>query len=319
MTAKPPHPKVVVALPLAKRLLDQLAECDVTFLPGGRAEEAAFQHAVADADGLLVSSNVMVDGDVMVSAPRLRVISTMSVGLDHIDLEVAHRREIAVTITPVLSDAVADLAMMLMTMLSRRILDGMRAVTAGRWSEVPLGGDLADKRLFIVGFGRIGQALATRARAARMRVLYLDWRRDLPVMDGVDRVSNLVAGLRDADFVSLHVDLNAETRHLIGADAFVLMKPSAFLVNTSRGAVVDQAALARALATQEIAGAALDVLEDEPPDPDDPLLGLPNVIVVPHIGSATTETRDAMAQTAVDNLLMVLREEGSPFLATPTG
>lgn len=306
----------MVALPLAKQLLDRLAECDITFLPGGRSDEAAFETAVADADGVLVSSNVIVDRELMASAPRLRVISTMSVGLDHIDLDAARQRQIVVTITPVLSDAVADLAMALMTMLSRRILEGMRAVTAGRWSEVPLGGDLADKRLFIVGFGRIGQALATRARSARMRVSYMDWRRDLPAMEEVNRVSDMAEGLREADFVSLHVDLNAETRHLMGADEFVLMKPSAFLVNTSRGAVVDQAALARAIATQEIAGAALDVLEEEPPDPDEPLLGAPNVIVVPHIGSATTETRDAMAQCAVDNLVMVLRNEGSPFVVT---
>jgi glyoxylate reductase len=316
VTAAAPRPKVVVALPLAERLLDQLAECDVTFLPAGRSDGAAFETAVGEADGLLVGSTVIVDRDLMASAPRLRVISTMSVGLDHIDLDAAHQREIVVTITPVLSDAVADLAMALMTMLSRRVIEGMRAVTAGRWSGVPLGGDLADKQLFIVGFGRIGQALATRARAARMRVSHLDGRADLPVMDGVDRVRNLLEGLRDADFVSLHVDLNAETRHLMGAEAFALMKPSAFLVNTSRGAVVDQAALARALATHEIAGAALDVLEEEPPDPDDPLLGAPNVIVVPHIGSATTETRDAMARCAVDNLLMVLRDEGSPFVVT---
>ncbi len=316
MTARPPRPKVVVALPLAKQLLEQLAECDITFVPAGRSEEAAFETAVADADGLLVSSNVMVDRDLMALAPRLRVISTMSVGLDHIDLDAARQRQIVVTITPVLSDAVADLAMVLMTMLSRRILEGMRAVTAGRWRGVALGGDLADKRLFIVGFGRIGQAVATRARAARMRVSYLDWRPDLPVTEGVDRVGDLAEGLREADFVSLHVDLNAETRHLMGAEEFVLMKPSAFLVNTSRGAVVDQAALARAIAGQEIAGAGLDVLEEEPPDPDDPLLRAPNVIVVPHIGSATTETRDAMAQCAVDNVLLVLRNEGSPFVAT---
>jgi glyoxylate reductase len=309
---------VVVALPLAEQLREQLAECDITFLPAGRSEEAAFETAVAAAEGLLVSSNVVVDRDVMAAAPRLRAISTMSVGLDHIDLDAARQRGIVVTITPVLSDAVADLALALMTMLSRRVLEGMGAVMAGRWSGVPLGGDLADKRLFIVGFGRIGQALATRALAARMRVSYVDRRQDLPVMDEVTRVRDLAEGLRAADFVSLHVDLNAQTRHLMGADEFVLMKPTAFLVNTSRGAVVDQVALARAVATQEIAGAALDVLEDEPPHPDEPLLRAPNVIVVPHIGSATTETRDAMAQCAVDNLLMVLRNEGSPFVATPT-
>ncbi len=244
----------------------------------------------------------------------LRVISTMSVGLDHIDLDAARERQIAVTITPVLSDAVADLVMALMTMLARGIPDRMRAVVDGEWSDLPLGGDLAGKVLLVVGFGRIGQALAARAAAARMHVRYVDSRRDVPSVAGVDRVGALDEGLRDADFVSLHVDLNAGTRHLMGPREFTLMKPTAFLVNTARGGVVDQGALVTALAQGEIAGAALDVLEDEPPLPGDPVLRAPHVIIVPHIGSATTETRRAMAQCAVDNLIAGLRNEASSFV-----
>jgi phosphoglycerate dehydrogenase-like enzyme len=147
-----------------------------------------------------------------------------------------------------------------------------------------------------------------------MRVTYVDVRGDLRTTDGVENAGALHDALGEADFVSLHVDLNQQTRHLMGRTEFSLMKPSAFLVNTSRGGVVDQSALAWALTNGEIAGAGLDVLEEEPPAPDEPLLSMANVIVVPHIGSATTETRNAMARCAVDNLVMVLRQEGDPFV-----
>jgi len=311
----PARPRAVVAVALAPWLLDQLAGCELTVLPDGRSDAAAFRSAVSEADGLLVSSNIPVDAPVLARAPRLRVISSMSVGLDHIDLDAASRRGILVTITPVLSDAVADLTMALMTMLARRIPQAMRAVTDGAWHEVPLGGDLAGKVLLLVGFGRIGQAVAARALAARMRVRCVDSRPDVARLAGVDRVGTLAEGLAEADVVSLHVDLNAATRHLIGRRELTLMKPTAFLVNTARGAVLDQAALTDALIAGQIAGAALDVLEDEPPRPDDPLLRAPNVVVVPHIGSATTETRQAMAQCAVDNLLLGLRPGQRPVVA----
>jgi len=313
---EPERHKAVIAVPLVSSLLDQLAEFDLSVIPAGRSEEAAFQTALTEAEGLLVSSKVVVDRQVMERAPRLRVISTMSVGVDHIDLGAARERAILVTITPVLSDAVADLVMALMTMLARRIPEAMRAVNNGGWHEAPLGADLAGKVLLIVGFGRIGQAVATRAVATRMRVRYIDARNDLPTVDGVARIVGLAEGLREADFVSLHVDLNAATRNFMGQKEFALMKPTAFLVNTARGGVVDQSALARALMEGRIAGAGLDVLWDEPPLPDDPLLRAPNAIIVPHIGSATTETRHAMAQCAVDNLLMGLRNEGRPFAVT---
>ena len=316
MTAMSERSKVVIALPLAQSLVDQLAAYDLTVLPAGRSEDGVFEAALPEAEGLLVSSNVIVDREVIAWAPKLRVISTMSVGLDHIDLDAARVRKIMVTITPVLSDAVADLTMALMIMLSRRICEGIRAVVSGRWNEVSLGSDLAGKRLLLVGFGRIGQAVARRALAAKMRVQYVDTRSGLPVVDDVDRAGDLAKGLADADFVSLHVDLNAETRNLMGRDEFKLMKSTAFLVNTSRGGVLDQAALTSALTEGTIAGVGLDVLQDEPPHPDEPLLNAPNIIIVPHIGSATRETRSAMAQCAVDNLLLGLRNERSPFEVT---
>jgi glyoxylate reductase len=309
------RPRVVVALPLTPALLDQLTDYDVAIVPPG-SDTTVMASAMAGAVGILVSSNVSVDRQVMAMAPDLRVISTMSVGFDHIDLVAAREREIAVTITPVLSDAVADLTIALMTMLSRRIPDAMRAVSDGQWS-VPLGGDLSGKVLLLVGFGRIARAVATRALAAGMLVRYVDTRSGLPAMDGVEGVVGLEEGLRGADFVSVHVDLNAGTRHLMGRDQFRAMKPTAFFVNTSRGGVVDQPALVRALTEGQIAGAGLDVLQDEPPSPEDPVLTTPNVIIVPHIGSATVETRHAMARCAVDNLLSVLRGEGSPFVLPP--
>ncbi len=316
MTAVSERPKVVVALPLAQSLLDRLADYDLTFLPAGRSEDGVFELALAEAEGLLVSSNVIVDRGVIESAPKLRLVSTMSVGLDHIDVDAAKERGIVVTITPVLSDAVADLTMALMTMLARRICDGMHAVASGGWSQGLLGADLAGKQLLLVGFGRIGQAVARRALAARMQVRYVDVRNGLAVVDDVDRVHDLASGLPDADFVSLHVDLNAKTRHMMSRDEFKLMRPTAFLVNTSRGGVVDQAALTSALTEGTIAGAALDVLEDEPPHPDDPLLRAPNTIILPHMGSATMETRRAMAHCAVDNLMVGLRNERSGFEVT---
>src|ERR1700683_3195711 len=310
--------KAVVATPLAQPLLDQISVHDVPYLPTARWDNAALTTAVADAEGLLVSSHVEVDRGVIAAAPKLQVISTMSVGSDHIDVDAARERGISVTITPVLSDAVADLTMALMTMLARRIPEGMRSVSENRWVEgtAMLGSDLARKVLLLVGFGRIGQAVAKRALAAGMDVRYVDLRDDLAAVAGVSRVAGLAEGLPSADFVSLHIDLNPFTRNLMGPAEFASMKRGAFFVNTSRGGVVDQPALASALTNGQIDGAALDVLAVEPPDPNDPLLGAPNVIIVPHIGSATRETREAMAQCAVDNLLRGLRGEKSPSALT---
>jgi lactate dehydrogenase-like 2-hydroxyacid dehydrogenase len=312
VTGPTARPAVVVAVPLSPPLLDRLAGCDVTTLPTGRFGEEAFRTVLADAEGALVGSHVTVDRQAIDSAPKLRVISTMSVGVDHIDLDAARERNITVTITPVLSDAVADVTMALITMLARHLPEGMRAVTSGRWRGVPLGSDLAGKLLVVVGFGRIGRAVAARALAAKMRVEYVDARPETTPLDGTERADDLAEALGRADVVSLHVDLNDETRGLLGRDQLRSMKPTALVVNTSRGAVVDQSALTWALRQGEIAGAGLDVLEQEPPDPDDPLLKAPNVLILPHIGSATTETRFAMAECAVDNLLQVLGDEACP-------
>ncbi|MGH9018262.1 MAG: 2-hydroxyacid dehydrogenase, partial [Acidimicrobiales bacterium] len=194
----------------------------------------------------------------------------------------------------------------------------MEAAGGGGW-KVPLAADVAGKELLLVGFGRIGQAVAPRALAAGMRVRYVDPRPGLPPVAGVERYDALAHALPRADIVSLHIDLNADTRHLMGRPEFSAMKHTSYLINTARGSVVDQEALTWALTTGEIAGAGLDVLEHEPPAPDEPLLSLPNVIVVPHIGSATVETREAMARCAIANLRMALRGEGTPFVINEHG
>ncbi|MFZ0668434.1 MAG: NAD(P)-dependent oxidoreductase [Acidimicrobiales bacterium] len=307
-----PETKVTLALPLALPLLAELGDFEITYLPAGRADDTAFALALTEAEGLLVNSNVIVDAGVIASAPNLRVISTMSVGLDHIDMAAVRERGITVTIAAVLNDAVADLTMAFMIMLARRIPEGMNVVHDGGWA-MPLGYDIAGKTLLLIGFGRIGQTVAERALASKMIVTYYDARGAVPEFPGVTPVDDLREGLASADFVSMHVDLNAGTKGMIGSSELAAMRPTAYLINTSRGGVVDQDALAKALNDGVIAGAALDVLRDEPPLRDDPILFAPNVIIVPHIGSATVETRDAMARCAVDNLIKVLRGEETPF------
>jgi lactate dehydrogenase-like 2-hydroxyacid dehydrogenase len=287
-------------------LLDDWHLSVVDFSPAGRAVIAEALH---DVEGLLVNSHATVDAATLELAPRLRAISTVSVGFDHIDVVGAARRAITVTTAPVLSDAVADLTLALIIMTARRLREAVEDLTRGVWSTGLLGTDVRGKRLLLVGLGRIGREVAARALACKMSVCAFDARADLPPMAGVDRVASLADGLRQADIVSLHVDLNPSTRHLLDAEAFAMMKPTAFVINTARGGVVDQVALTRALVERRIAGAGLDVLEQEPPDPDDPLLKLPNVVVLPHIGSATTETRRAMLDCAVDNLVACMRGE----------
>jgi glyoxylate reductase len=305
-------PAVLVTLPVPETSLARLKEhYDVTYL-SPRDDRAGFESAVAGAEGLLVNSQTLLDGGLLRRAKNLRAVSTVSVGVDHIDLEVARERGIVVTTTPVLSDAVADLVLALMIMLTRRLLEVSRAAISGRWSEARLGNDLGGKVLLLVGFGRIGQEVARRSLACKMHVGYFDRRDDLPRIEGVERELDFEIGLRRADFVSLHVDLNVSTFHLIGERELGLMKPTAFLVNAARGGVVDQAALRRALAEGRLAGAALDVLEQEPPLPSEPLLTEPRAIVVPHVGSATIETRAAMLELGIDNLLGCLQGDPGP-------
>ncbi len=303
------HPAVYSSVPLAEHYVKVLEErCDVTCYqgPGQAGRVELIEHLGKAVDGLLATSVLPLDAALLESAPRLRVISNIGVGYDNVDLEVAARRGIVVTHTPgVLSGAVAELTMSLILNLARRLPEAMQAAREGRWDD-PIGVGLLGKTLAIIGMGRIGREVARRAAAFGMRVVY----HDVLNLAGVDAIATQPAtldeALREADFVSLHANLTAKSRRLIGAREMALMKPGAYLINTSRGAVVDQAALYEALREGRIAGAALDVLEQEPPALNEPLLSLPNVIVTPHIGSATAETRAAMVELAVRNLIACL-------------
>lgn len=308
--------RIVSSVRLGSSHLERLADWDVCFVDFTTAAASDLDAALGKAEGLLVDSHACADSHVLARAPLLRVLSTVSVGVDHIDLTEATRRAITVTHTPVLADAVADLTLALILMTARRLREAIDIVSTGGWDDALLGADLRGKTLLIVGLGRIGQEVARRALGFKMHVCGFDSRSDLVAIDGVERVSTLTDALARADVISLHVDLNPTTRHLVDDEAFATMKPTAFIVNTARGGVIDQAALTRALAEHRIAGAGLDVLELEPPRPGEPLLKMPNVVVLPHIGSATVQTRRAMLDCAVDNLAACLRGEYCAYALT---
>jgi glyoxylate reductase len=272
----------------------------------------------ASADGLIALLTDRIDGEFLDAAPRLRVVSNVAVGFDNIDVAEATRRGVLVTNTPgILTETTADFAFALLMAAARRVVEADRYTRQGRWKtwgpQVLLGQDVHGACLGIVGLGAIGLEVAKRARGFGMRMLYFDHRR----RPREERRYGLVPTeldqlLREADFVSLHVPLTSKTHHLIGERELSLMKPTSVLVNTARGPVVDQAALYRFLKDRRIAAAALDVTETEPIPMDDPLLTLENVIIAPHIASASVRTRTRMAATAVDNLLAALRGEEPP-------
>jgi glyoxylate reductase len=300
--------RVVVTRELPFPALDRLrAAHDVTTWPDPEPPPPdALRELAAGADALLTMLTDRVDGALLAAAPRLRAVANLAVGTDNIDLEAAREHGVAVGSTPgVLTDATADLAIALMLAIARRLPEGEARVREGRWGSwqpaQDLGADLAGATFGVVGFGRIGRAAARRAEAFGMRIVHTSRSGGVPL----ERL------LAEADVVSLHVPLSAATRHLIDAAALALMKPTALLVNTARGGVVDQEALRDALHARTIAGAALDVTDPEPLPADDPLLDAPNLLIVPHIGSATTGTRAKMAEMAVDNLLAAL--DGRPM------
>jgi len=275
---------------------------------------------VAGCDGILTLLTDRVDDELLDAAgPRLRVVSNYAVGYDNIDVTACARRGIAVGNTPgVLTETTADLAWALLMAAARRLPEGDRYVRAGQWRTwgplLLLGPDVHGATIGIVGFGRIGQAVARRAQGFGMEILYHDVAElpaDVTAPLGATYVP-LEELLARSDFVSLHVNLTAETRHLINVTTLAAMKPTAVLVNTSRGPVVDQAALAAALRDEVIWAAALDVTDPEPIPMDDPLVGLDNCLIVPHIASATRATRGKMAAMAAANLLAGVHGEPLP-------
>ena len=293
--------------------LDRLAEEHELDVWDGRLPPAPTDLAerAALAEGLLCLLTDTVNRRVLDAAPSLRVISNYAVGSDNVDLAAAAERGIPVGVTPgVLTETTADLAFALLLNAARRVHAGELAVRAGDWLTWEPGGwlghDVHGTTLGIVGLGRIGSAVARRAEGFGMRVIHTSRSGGMPLADL----------LRESDFVSLHVPLTPDTRGLIGEDELRAMKETAVLVNTARGALVDTQALERALQERWIAAAALDVTDPEPLPADHRLLRAPNVLVVPHIGSATHRTREAMAEMAVDNLLAGLRGEPMPHPAT---
>lgn len=274
-------------------------------LPPPRAELAA---RAAAADGLLSMLTDPVDGALIDACPDLRAVSNYAVGVDNVDVQAATARGIPVGHTPgVLTESTADLAVALMLALMRRLPEGEAAVRAGDWvtwePAFLLGRDLHRATVLIVGPGRIGRAVARRVEGFGARVV------------AAGRGDALAPLLGEADVVTLHCPLTDETRGLIAAEELAAMGPEAYLVNTARGSIVDQGALAAALRDRSIAGAALDVTDPEPPLPGDPLLDVPGLLLVPHLGSATHATREAMADIAVDNLLAALAGEPMPHCA----
>ena len=294
-------------------------------LPGGAIERLAAEHEVEvwpeplppprdemlarvrGTEGLLALLTDRVDAELMDTASSLRAISNYAVGVDNVDVDAATARGIPVGNTPdVLTDTTADLAVALMLGIGRRLVDGDAYVRRGEWRtwepDQLLGRDLHGATVGIVGFGRIGQAVARRLEGFECTILHTSRSGGVGFEELLER----------SDFVSVHTPLTRETRGLIDAEALRRMKPTAYLVNTARGPVVDTDALAAGLHAGEIAGAALDVTDPEPLPADHPLLEAPDLLVLPHLGSATHATRERMAEMAVDNLLAGLRGERMP-------
>jgi glyoxylate reductase len=282
----------------------------------------ALLDAVQDADGILLTPSVRADAEFFDAAPRLRVLSTTSVGYDPFDIPEATKRGVVVCHTPnVLNASVANLTMSIILSLTLRLFEHESYVRSGGWARrepAPgLGTDVNGKTLGVIGFGRIGQEVSRRMQALGMRTLWYDVV-DTPHPNALTseyRAFNDL--LAESDVVTLHTNLSEASYHLIGATQLALMKSTAFLVNTARGPLVDQVALRHALESGQIAGAGLDVLENEPPDPNDAIVRLPNVICFPHIGTATEETRRAMRELAVQNLLAVLTGNMPPAPVNP--
>ncbi len=278
---------------------------------------------VRDVDGLITLLTDKVDAPLLDAAPSLRAVSNVAVGYDNIDVRACSARRIPVGNTPgVLTETTADFAFAMLMGLARRVAEADAYVRAGRWSTwsptLLLGADVHGATLGLVGLGQIGVAMARRARGFGMRVLYVNRhpRPELETELGLRRVDKATL-LAESDFLSLHVPLTPETRHWVGRAELAAMKPGAMLINTARGPVVDQAALAEALAEGRLGGAALDVTDPEPLPMDSPLLKLPNVLIAPHIASASHATRGLMASMAVDNLLAALEGRRPPNCVNP--
>ena len=320
-------PKVFVARKMAQEALDMIADATEMELWEDELHPPrdVLQNKVKDIDGLLSILTDKVDAELMDAAPRLKIVSNMAVGFDNINVPEATKRGILVGNTPgVLTETTADFAWSLIMATGRRVAEGDRWTRSGKWKTwgpmILLGYDIHHATLGIVGCGRIGLEIAKRAKGFDMKILYYDTVRRKPEEEkeyGLEYVSKLHDLLSRADFVTVHVPLMAETRHLISTAEFAAMKPTAVFVNSSRGPVVDQKALYEALKSGQIFAAGLDVTEVEPIPMDDPLLTLDNITIAPHIASASVATRTKMATMAAANLIAGLKGKMPPNCVNP--
>ncbi|OFV99262.1 MAG: D-glycerate dehydrogenase [Acidobacteria bacterium RIFCSPLOWO2_02_FULL_61_28] len=321
------QPAVFITRPIFESVLTQIAsQCEVKRNREDRtlSREELFA-GLAGCQGVLCQLTDRMDREAMEHAPELRVIANIAVGYDNIDVASATERGILVTNTPeVLTETTADFAFALLLAAARRLVEADQFARSGQWKQwkldMLLGTDAHHGTLGIIGLGRIGRAVARRARGFQMIVLYAGPRRASPEVEQElgARYVPLETLLRESDFVSLHVPLKPETRHLIGAPQLALMKPTAILINTTRGPVVDEAALVEALREGRIQGAGLDVFEREP-EIHPGLLVLPNVVLAPHIGSGSRQTRLRMVELAAENLLAALSGQVPPNLVNRGG
>jgi glyoxylate reductase len=279
---------------------------------------------VKNVDGLVSLLSDKIDAEVFDAAPKLKIVAQMAVGFDNIDIQEATRRGIYVTNTPeVLTDTTADFAWALLMAVARRVVEADKYVRTGQWKvgwhpSMFLGRDIHGATIGIVGAGRIGYAVAKRAKGFNMKILFYDVipRPEMEKELGAKRV-DLDTLLKESDFVSIHVPLMKETYHMINAEKLKLMKKTAYLINNARGPIVDEKALYEALKEGRIAGAGLDVFEQEPTPVDNPLLKLDNVVVAPHISSASYETRSRMAEMVAENLVAFFEGKAPPNLVNP--
>ena len=311
------------SLPTTLEKLETIAEIEVWPERQPPSYDVLYEKA-QNVDGLLCLLTDRIDPPLIAANSGLKVISQMAVGFDNIDIAAATAHKIPVGHTPgVLTDATADLTWALLMAAARRVVEGDRFTRQGKWQtwepDLLLGPNVSGATLGIIGFGRIGQAMAKRAKGFAMRILYTDLQRAASEVEqdlGAEFVS-LDQLLQQADFVTIHTVLSAETHHLFSDRQFEQMRQSAILINTARGPIVDQMALYRALSTGKIAGAALDVTDPEPIPRDSPLLTLDNLIITPHIGSASLQTRKQMADMAIANLMAGLKGNRLPHCVNP--
>src|SRR6266540_2059937 len=321
----PPKPTILISRILPEQALDMArAKAEVDYFAHDRPmPRAELLTRLKGRQGLICVISEVINEELLAACPELRVVSNVAVGYNNVDVAAATRRGVVITNTPdVLTDTTADFAWALLMATARRVLEGDRYVREGKWKQweftLLLGADIHGKTLGIVGFGRIGRAVARRALGFDMGVLYQDAVPADPATERELRASrvDLPTLLREADFVTLHTPLLTETRHLINAQSLRAMKKTAYLINASRGPVVDEAALVQALTEGWIAGAGLDVFENEP-HVHPALIGLQNVVLAPHIASASHDTRLKMATLAVENCLAVLEGKTPPTPVNP--